>query len=68
MCMLKRRYQEFLVAHLYSNRSTKNKLKTSLHEAETIYLKIAMSRARAYPRLAVYMWKCVNRLIGHDKQ
>ena len=25
-----------------------------------------MSQARANPKLAAYMWKCVNGVIGHD--
>ena len=45
----------------------KNELKTVIREAKTTYLRAAMSRARANLKLAAYLWKCVNGLIGRDK-
>ena len=38
-----------------------------IHDAKTSYLRDAVSKARANPRLAAYMWKCVNGVIGRDK-
>ena len=38
-----------------------------IHEAKTSYLRDAMSKARVNSKLAAYMWKCVNGIIGRDK-
>ena len=42
----------------------KNELKVIIRDAKTSYLKDAVSKAKANPRLAGYMWKCVNGVIG----
>ena len=38
-----------------------------IRDAKTSYLKDAVSKAKTNPRLAAYMWKCVNNVIGRDK-
>jgi len=48
-------------------RRLKNELKTVIREAKTTHLRAALSRARANPKLAAYLWKCVNGVIGRDK-
>ena len=47
-------------------RKLKNELKVIIREAKTTYLRNAVSQAKANPKLAAYMWKCVNGVIGHD--
>ena len=42
----------------------KNELKVIIRGAKTSYLKDAVSKAKANPRLAAYIWKCVNGVIG----
>ena len=48
-------------------RQLKNKFKVIICDAKILYLRDAVSKARANPRLAAYMCKCVNGVIGRDK-
>ena len=41
-----------------------NLIKVIICEAKVTYLKTAVSQAGANPKLAAYMWKCVNSVIG----
>ena len=48
-------------------RKLKNELMVIIREAKTSYLWDAMSKAWANSKLAAYMCKCVNGVIGRDK-
>ena len=48
-------------------RRLKNELERDIRKAKTTYLRTAMSQARSNPKLAAYVWKCVNSVIDRDE-